>query len=186
MYNLLAASTAAKTNQLASAGWMTDEAGKFDDSANAGFKARKLWTQTVTNSTPKVCYLAGPLSLDVALQKQYLTDRMKMSFKFTRNSHAFALQSFESDALNETYKIRFLTMALWLRRVRVSPSVMVGHMKGLGSQNALWKYPGVKVFTTFHSKGVTTISIPNQPRASTPSVCILLWECWRMQLILDI
>src|SRR3977135_3996023 len=147
IYNLLAASVACKKHQLAASGWVTDDAKKFDGESNKGYKARKLWTATVSNGTSKVCHMAGPLFLDVAMQKQYLTDKMNLTFKFTRNSHAFALQSFEtSEATSETFKIRFLTMSLWLRRVRVAPSVIVGHLKGLGSQNAIWKYPAFKVY----------------------------------------
>jgi len=165
MYNLLAASTATKAHQLASCGWIDDEAKKYDDVTNAGYVARREWTKS-TNSVSKICYLAGPLSLDVAMQKQYLTDQMKLSFKFSRNSHAFALQSFEIDSLNDTYKIRFHSMSLWLRRVRVDPSVIVGHLRGLGSQNAIWKYPAFKVLTTFHVKGISNISIPS----ATPGI----------------
>jgi len=167
IYNLLAASVACKKHQLAASGWVTDDAKKFDDETNEGYKARKLWTATVTNASAKVCHLAGPLFLDVAMQKQYLTDKMNLTFKFTRNSHAFALQSFEtSDATSETFKIRFLTMSLWLRRVRVAPSVIVGHLKGLGNQNAIWKYPAFKVISTFHASGISNISIPD----ATPGI----------------
>src|SRR3977135_3194417 len=89
-------------------------------------------------SRSKVCHLARPIFLDLAMQKQYLTDKMNLTFKFTRNSHALALQSFEtSDATSETFKIRFLTMSLWLSRVRVAPGGIVVHLNGLDSQNAI-------------------------------------------------
>ena len=53
-------------------------------------------------------------------------------------------------------------MALWLRRVQVAPSVIVGHLRGLGNQNAIWKYPVFKVITTFHPNDISNISIPNE------------------------
>jgi hypothetical protein len=167
IYNLLAASVACKKHQLAAAGWVTDDAKKFDAEDNEGYKTRRSWTATANGGTSKVCYLAGPLFLDVAMQKQYLTDKMNLTFKFTRNSHAFALQSFETnDATTESFKIRFLTMSLWLRRVQVAPGVIVGHLKGLGNQNAIWKYPAFKVINTFHSSGISNISIPD----ATPGI----------------
>ena len=110
-------------------GWVTDDAKKFDAEDNEGYKTRRQWTATATNTTSKICHLAGPLFLDIAMQKQYLTDKMDLTFKFSRNSHAFALQAFDTDAINDTYKIRFLSMALWLRRVQVAPSVIVGHVR---------------------------------------------------------
>ena len=57
-------------------------------------------------------------------------------------------------------------MSLWLRRVRVDPSVIVGHLRDLGSQNAIWKYPAFKVLTSFHAKGVSNLSIPS----ATPGI----------------
>jgi len=166
IYNLLAAGVACKKHQLAACGWVSDDAKKFDAEDNEGYKTRRQWTATATNTTSKICHLAGPLFLDIAMQKQYLTDKMDLTFKFSRNSHAFALQAFDTDAVNDTYKIRFLTMALWLRRVQVAPSVIVGHLRGLGARNAIWKYPAFKVITTFHASGISNISIAN----ATPGI----------------
>src|SRR3981189_3595705 len=64
------------------------------------------------------------------------------------------------------HKIRFHSMSLWLRRVRVDPSVIVGRLRGLGSQNAIWKYPAFKVLTSFNTKGISNISIPS----ATPGI----------------
>ena len=99
IYNLLAAGVACKKHQLAACGWVTDDAKKFDAEDNEGYKTRKQWTATATNATSKVCHLAGPPFLDVAMQKQYLIDKMDLTFKFSRNSHAFALQAVDTDPL---------------------------------------------------------------------------------------
>src|SRR3977135_232 len=174
LYNLLAASVVCKKHQLAASGWMTDTAAQFDLEGNEGYVARKKWTATVKNATTStVCNLAGPLYLDVAIQKQYLTDKMNLSFKFNRHSHTFALQSFDVAATAATYRIRFISMALWLRRVQVSPSVIMGHLKGFQSQNAIWKYPAIKVITSHHAKDITNISIPNATPGLYPK-CIFV------------
>jgi len=174
LYNLLGAGAIAKQYQLLAGGWVTDEAEKFDDEANVGYTKRRLWTLTKQGVvTPKVCNIGGPLFLDIALQKQYLTDSMNLQFKFTRQSHAFALQAFDADADNDQYKVKFHSMHLWLRRVQVAPSVKVGHMTGLGRHNAIWKYTSFKMLTYFYAAGIDTLSIPD----ATPGVfpkCIFL------------
>ena len=50
---------AAQKSHMQLFGWQKDEAGKFDDDANAGFVKRQVWT-----AGSKVCELYGPLYLD--------------------------------------------------------------------------------------------------------------------------
>src|SRR5271156_5141901 len=119
LYNLLAASSMCKKYQLAAAGWTADEAEKYDLEANAGHTARRLWTisKAATATVIKNATFSGPLFLDVALQKQYLTDRMNITLKFTRQSHMFALMNYDGDTA--PHKIKFVNMSLWVRRVDV-------------------------------------------------------------------
>ena len=161
-YSLLASNRSAKQFQLAIGGWMNDDAGKLSKEDNTGYTTRKLWTTStadgVTVKTKNV-YLAGQLFLDVALQKQYLLDKMDITIKFLRNEHVFCLQSFDNKP--DDYKVRFLSMSLWMRRVQVSPSVIVGHMQGLQKMNAVWKYPAIKICHSYHKAGITCINSTN-------------------------
>ena len=160
LYNLLGASDTCKKYQLGACGWVSDEAEKYDDKTNKGHTVRALWTTSTSATVGKSCTFGGPLFLDCWMQKQYMLDKMNLSFKFTRAPHAFALLEPDSTYTNAA-KIKFNWMTLWLRRVQVAPNVMYGHRVGLERQNAIWKYPSFKVITYFHNSGTDLISIPD-------------------------
>src|SRR5271156_3756496 len=115
LYNLLAASSMCKKYQLAASGWTADEAEKYDLEANAGHTAKRLWTisKAATATVIKNATFAGPLFLDVALQKQYLTDRMNITLKFTRQSHMFEIMNYFFNSGVENISIPNLTPGIF-------------------------------------------------------------------------
>src|SRR6202021_1120278 len=86
-----------------------------------------------------------PVFLDTWLQKQYVMDNQDFYLAFKLNEPKFALHA--QDATPQDYKIDIVDMKLYVRQVNVSPSVMLGHRKGLESNNYIMPYIGHKVYT---------------------------------------
>src|SRR5271163_3484647 len=146
IYALLNTSEESKKFQMQSAGWIGDHAGEFDVVTNKGYLARLKWLET------RDLYLAGPLYLDVWMQGQYLTDQCNVILKFTRQPPEFYLQHFSATPI-PNLKINIKRVHLWMRKVQVSPSVLMGHQTGLTSMNARINYNSHKIFTYFLEKG---------------------------------
>ena len=145
MYTLLNASSAAKKFQLGVAGYERDEPNKFDAAytpeildtdkvsiktayvGNEGFHHRRNWTKK--GGTLEVC---GQVFLDTWLQKQYFLDGQDFNLVFKLNDPSVALHANDND---KKYKINIQKFYFYLRQVNVSPSVLLGHAKGMQKHN---------------------------------------------------
>src|SRR5271167_1310199 len=90
--------------------------------------------------------------LSMWMQGQYLTDQCNVILKFTRQAPEFCLQYFGATPI-PGLKINIKRVHLWMRKVQVSPSVLMGHQTGLTSMNARINYNSHKIFTYFLEKG---------------------------------
>jgi hypothetical protein len=70
--------------------------------------------------------MMGKLHLDLFCQEKYILNHVGLKNKMRRSRDAFALVA---DAA--TYKINIKEMALYVRKVQLSPAVRMGHMKTL-------------------------------------------------------
>jgi hypothetical protein len=70
--------------------------------------------------------MMGKLHLDLFCQDKYLLNHVDLKIKLRRSRDAFA---FVADAANYTIKIK--EMALYVRKVQLSPAVGMGHVKAL-------------------------------------------------------
>lgn len=120
---------AAQQSQLQSYGWFKDQAGKFDDASNTGFKKRQ---SLVGNSS--LVELMGPLYFDFFNQDRFLISHTDMRIKLLPNKTDFALNSY-APKLSD-YKIDFEKVILFVDRVELNPSVINGHALGLKTRNA--------------------------------------------------
>jgi hypothetical protein len=77
------------------------------------------------------CIMMGKLHLDLFCQDKYLLNHVDLKIKLRRSRDAFALVA---DATN--YKIKIKEMALYVRKVQLSPAVRMG--MNLHSQVALF------------------------------------------------
>jgi hypothetical protein len=156
LYVMLNASSNSKKYQLGASGWAHDDpdsldtlvvaaAGSTAATGNQGFWTRRDWTKS--GGTLQVI---GPLFLDTWIQSQYFLDNQDFHLKFQRNSPEFALHANDS---SKKYKINLLDMKLFIRQVQVSPSVVMGHIKGLANSNAVFKYNGHKLYTKLIKSG---------------------------------
>jgi hypothetical protein len=78
--------------------------------------------------------MMGKLHLDLFCQDKYLLNHVNLKIKLRRSRDAFALVA---DAAN--YKIKIKKMALYVRKVQLSPAVRMGHVKALEKTSC--KYP---------------------------------------------
>lgn len=134
------------STQFTAAGFHKDTAGLMEqtlltDVGNRGFRARA--TQTAGS---RKWDLMGPLHSDLFFQDKMLLNGVDVKIKLTRSKDTFCLMS---GLLTENYKVHILNAALFVKRVKVSPAVRLGHAEALLTANA--KYPiervGMKVFS---------------------------------------
>jgi hypothetical protein len=78
--------------------------------------------------------MMGKLHLDLICQNKYLLNHVDLKIKLRRSRDAFVLVA---DAANYINKIK--EMALYVRKVQLSPAVRMGHVKAL--ETTSYKYP---------------------------------------------
>lgn len=141
--NLLNYSSEAKRSHLSTGCWADDTAGHMDaiTAANAGFTTRR--ELTVDNRTVD---LYGPLHCDLFNVDTYLLNGVEMTVKLQRARPDFHLMG---GVATGTFEI--LEAELYVRKVKISSSVLLAHHKALNVATA--KYPITRV-------DVKTITIP--------------------------
>lgn len=143
--NLLSYSSEDKRTFLANEGWLDDTPGLFDGvdiktdnintessikSINHGFLKR---SQTYRNS--KVVELCGKIHSDVFNINKYILNSVNVSIELFKNDRKIFLIGKDADKFN----IKIESAHLKVRRVTISPSIMLGHAMALEKTRA--KYP---------------------------------------------
>jgi hypothetical protein len=135
---VLSFSSAAKTSQLTSALYYKDVANAFEDSnphddagTNTGFKKRSALTED-----GRVVDMLGSIHSDLFFQERFLPNDVNIKMRLVRNKDAFCLMSPTAGA---AYKVRILDCKLYVRKVKLSPSVFLAHAKALELGNL--KFP---------------------------------------------
>ena len=134
---LLSYGSTAKQSQLTSQLYYKDNAGALeeinpynDDAVNKGFVARSQFT-----NESRVVDMIGGIHSDLVFQDKYLLNDVVVRIRLSRNKDTFCLMS---DAA-ATFKVKILDCKLYVRKVKISPSVFTAHNKALEGGNA--KYP---------------------------------------------
>lgn len=122
-----------KKTQMAAAGFESDQADRMDsvlttDAGNAGFKNRKTRARE-----SRVFDMIGRLHADIFFQDRYLLNDVNLKIVLIRSKDAFCLMG------TNARKLVITSATLLVRKVRVSPSVALGHAKALEIAPA--KYP---------------------------------------------
>ena len=135
---LLSFGPAAKKSQLTSALYYKDIGGSFEDgdpgdvnALNQGLKSRHA---LVDNG--RVVDMLGCIHSDLFFQDKYLPSDVGMRMRFVRSKDAFCLMS---NTPQQLFKVKILDCKLFVRKVKLSPSVFLAHAKGLERSNA--KFP---------------------------------------------
>ena len=131
----------AQRSHMVASGWYKDEAGKFDNETNLGFKKRSA---LIANS--KSFELMGPLHFNFCRQGQLLLSQTDMRIKLIPSKQEFALMAFGGKG---DMRIIFEEVILYVPRYTLNPSVINGHSMGLKKQNAIYPelYDDITTFT---------------------------------------
>lgn len=164
---LLFYSKSAHESLLASSLFYKDTASHHDivvaNSTNEGFNSRHSLCKL-----SKVMDLIGPLHFDLATQSKLLISGVNVKIKLEKHKSDFALLS-----ANDHFKFVIQSASLFIRKVKVSPSIILAHEKTL--ENAVLKYPirRVEVKSFALPSGLQSVSIPNAFIGQSPARLIL-------------
>ncbi|XP_003730196.2 uncharacterized protein F54H12.2-like [Strongylocentrotus purpuratus] len=143
METLLHYSKETKDSQLTQQLYYKDEAGKMEvvnpllqgEHGNQGLAKRHGFI-----AESRLLSMLGPIYADVFFQERLLLPGVDLKLKLNRSKDAFCLLSSKANA---DYKVKIESAALFVRRVKTSPSIMITHAKALEKTTA--KYPLNKV-----------------------------------------
>lgn len=138
--NLLNYGSDAKEGKLGAAMFSKDSADHMDATDvttgwNVGLVKRSKFL-----AGGKIVDMVGPIHADIFLQNRYLLNGVSMRVRLNRSSDAFCLMSGEEGA---KYKVNLVNVKLFMRKVKLTPSLVLAHEKMLQSNTA--KYPITRV-----------------------------------------
>ena len=134
---LLTYGSESKSTQLSSSLYYKDTPDKMDDAdplvatANVGLKKRYGYI-----SEGKTVDMLGRLHTDLFYQQKFLPNDVTIRIRLIRSKNNFCLMSATPD---DNFKIHISDCKIFVRKVKLSPSVFVAHAKALERGNA--KYP---------------------------------------------
>jgi hypothetical protein len=131
----------AKQTQLASAMWYKDTAGHMDSTAignnanNIGLRKRAI----ITNAG-STFEMMGRLHSDIFCLDKAMLNGVNTKIRLVRSKDSFVLMAPSvGNAAPHAYKVKILSAVLYVRKIRLNPSVFLAHAKALEIGNA--KYP---------------------------------------------
>jgi len=141
----------AKKSQLTPAKFYEDQPGRMDaftidnvDTRNSGLVERRKFT-----TQSKTIDMIGRIHADMFFQSRYLLNEVDVKIKLTRSRDEFCTMSAAANAS----KVKVVSATLFMRKVKLSPSVFLAHAKAL--ENTTAKYPISRVVCK-------TLTIPTQ------------------------
>jgi hypothetical protein len=159
----------AKSSQLVASMYAKDEGGKFDDinplAANANTGLVKRYKMFKTGSVE----MCGKLHLDLMAQERLIPSDCGMRLRLIPAKDQFTLLA----ANNSGFKLHIEACNLLVRKVKISPSVLVGHAKGFERANAKYPIKKVQMKTMTVTQGVMDFSLENVFTGQLPSRLII-------------
>ena len=156
-------------------GFYKDEFGKMEATNQVGFKARNLLIEG--SKTFEFC---GPITLDIFQQNRYLLPHADVRLKFLRHKTDFALLSHDKPSSGGNPEIPQIKGSidleeaiLFVRRVKVSPSVLRGHIVGLDQHNAMYPIQRTEMQTFTITTGSQSFNKENIFRGQLPKLLVL-------------
>ena len=142
----------AKSSHLTTSLWVNDVAGEMDQAPgsekNQGLIKRQKYLQE-----GKTVDLIGHLRCDVFNQDKLLLNGVEVRLRFIRSKDTFCLM----DASEVNYSVHINEATLLVRRIKVSPTVLIAHANTLASPPPA-KYPITRVVTI--TRVTTTAKYP--------------------------
>ena len=135
---LLSYGPQAKSSHLTASLYYKDDGTKMDksdptadeDERNSGLARRAAFT-----SGSAEVDMIGRIHSDIFFQERYMLNEVNTRIRLTRSKDSFCLMA----AGDQSYKVQLTAAALFVRKVKISPSVYLAHAKTLESGMA--KYP---------------------------------------------
>lgn len=156
----------AKNSHLTCSLWYNDTAGQMDNLAdeNQGLSKRRSFT-----SKSSQVEMIGHVHADLFNQEKFLINGIEMKLKFVRSRDTFSLMAVK----DSSFKVKITDTSLLVRRMKISPSILLAHTRALAAAPA--KYPitrtDVKVLTI--PSGIQRKSLDNVFLGQLPKRCII-------------
>ncbi len=144
----------AKDTHLQQRMWYQDTAGHHD-SLDGDQNLGLAWRRSRTKLSREF-EMMGPLHLDICNTDRLLLNNVTLRIKLTRSRDAFALMSTKG-----TEKIKLLDFKLFIRRVNVSPSVLLAHAQALEKSPAKYPVNRVDIKTVTITQGLHSKTVDN-------------------------
>ena len=161
---LLSYGPVAKESYLTAAMWYKDTAKHMEDhQLNKGFKSRQKWT-LASNQVVMV----GRPHLDLCFQDRLMLNGVDVKMRLVRSKDTFSLMG--------EGRVKIEDVALFVRKVKVDPSVQLDHIRGLERMPV--KYPLCRVETKVFSvpKGNMMANQENLFLGQLPTLAIGMME----------
>lgn len=146
----------AKNTHLQTDMWYKDEAGKMDtltdtdQARNKGYVARKSLTENNV-----IFELYGHLHCDIFNQNKYLINGVEVAIRLVKQKPEFCLLS----AAASTFDITEAN--LYVRKVRINPSILVAHARTLSVCPARYPITRVEIKTVTIPAGIRSKTVDN-------------------------
>jgi hypothetical protein len=157
-------STAKESHQTASL-WDTDDPGEHDNITNPAFKRRKLFTDS-----GKEIDLAGKLHCDLFNTSKYLLNGIDVRFIFVKNKLEHILFK---NATTAAAKIKIIDASLWIRKVKINPTILLAHANNLNRHTAKYPFKRVEMHNYTISSGSQQHTIENMFLGRIPTRIII-------------
>ncbi|CAH0393902.1 unnamed protein product [Bemisia tabaci] len=160
--NLLSYGPGAKNSHLTSVLWYKDTAGHMEVADNAGLTTRRGFSKR-----SKTVEMIGHIHSDIFSQDKMLLNNVELKLRLVRSRDDFCLLG------QAGYKVKIFEANLFARRVKVSPSVLISHAKGLESTTAKYPITRADVKSNTVPAGVHSVSLDNVVSGQLPTRIIM-------------
>ncbi|GFQ97238.1 uncharacterized protein F54H12.2 [Trichonephila clavata] len=133
------------------------------DNVNSGYQTR----YNICKDS-KLMDLIGPLHFDLGNQSKFLINSVNLRIKLERNKDPFTMMSATHD-----FKMVIQHASLFVRKVKVAPSIMIGHETALGNGAIKMPIRRTEVKSFALSSGMQSITIPNAFIGQLPTRLIM-------------
>lgn len=169
---LLNYGTEAKNTHLQTSMWYKDGAGFMDSierdangTSNAGYDTRKSLT-----ANGKIFELYGHLHCDIFNQNKYLINGVELAIRLVKEKPAFCLMS------NVAAAFEITEANLFVRKIRINPSILVAHARTLALCPARYPITRVEIKTVTIPAGIQSKTVDNLFIGQLPKRYIFIEE----------
>lgn len=171
---LLTYKSSTKASQLTAGMWLDDTPKQFDSlpistADSATQKNKGLAVRQSMMASGKMVDLIGYLHSDIFNQEKFLLNGVELRLRLVRSRDAFCLM----DASGKDYTVHITAASLIVRRVKISPGVLLAHAKALSRGTAKYPFTRVEVKSFTIHAGVHSETLDNVVLGQLPKRLVL-------------